>query len=409
MLLGLELLLILLIAGGIAFYLACAFFTYQFFSEKRRKEIGDKSQKAGSLLIANSKSDLQSPLSSPLSPHPSLLPPVSILVPVCGLDAGAWENWSSLCTQNYPNYQVLFGVVDPDDPAVPVIKRLEATYPDKVRLFTGLEPRGINHKDSSLSYLLEETDHDILIFVDSDIRVHADYIQTVTAPLQDEKVGMVTCAYIGYNPQSLGAAIASFGRCFDFIPSLLIARAIDGGLKCAVGTTIATRRDALNIYGGLHLNRIGSDYNLGKRAAQAGYIVALSPYVLESDTGTESVAEVFRRELRWARTIRFNRGAQYYLMIFCYGIVFCVPLLLISEFANWAIALSSVTLIIRYLQVLVAIGSMNAPRLISWLWALPFRDGLSFAIWLVGAYGQKVYWRGRQLRVYEDGLITQWD
>lgn len=421
--LALEILLILLIAGGIAFYLACAFFTYRFFGEKRSQESGAVDQGIGCRV---SGMDLpQPPNPQPLSPippspiahlptHPSTHPPissspVSILVPVCGLDAGAWENWSSLCTQNYPDYDVLFGVVDPDDPAVPVIQQLKATYPDKVRLFTGLEPRGINHKDSSLSYLLEETDHEILIFVDSDIRVHVDYIHTVTAPLADEKVGMVTCAYIGYNPRSLGAAIASFGRCFDFIPSLLIARAIDGGLKCAVGTTIATRRDALHAYGGLHLNRIGSDYNIGKRAAQSGYIVELSPYVLESDTGMESVAEVFRRELRWARTIRFNRGAQYYSMIFCYGIVFCLPLLLVSGFATWAIALSLATLLIRYLQVVVSISSMNAPHLFRWLWALPLRDVLSFVIWLVGAYGQKVYWRGRQLRVYEDGLITQWE
>ncbi|MBF2025470.1 MAG: glycosyltransferase [Oscillatoriales cyanobacterium C42_A2020_001] len=398
MMLALEILLILLIAGGNAFYLACAFFTYRFFGEKRRQGAGVESE------IPSTHSP---PHPSTHSPMPS--PPVSILVPVCGLDAGAWENWSSLCTQNYPDYDVLFGVVDLEDPAVPVIQQLKATYPNKVRLFTGLEPRGINHKDSSLSYLLEETDHEILIFVDSDIRVHADYIHTVTTPLADAKVGMVTCAYVGYNPQSLGAAIASFGRCFDFIPSLLIARAIDGGLKCAVGTTIATRRDALNAYGGLHLNRIGSDYNIGKRAAQAGYIVELSPYVLESDTGTERVGEVYRRELRWARTIRFNRGVQYYSMIFCYGIVFCLPLLLVSGFASWAIALSLATLAIRYLQVLISISSMNAPRLVPWLWALPLRDVLSFVIWLVGAYGQKVYWRGRQLRVYEDGLITQWE
>ncbi|MDX2241686.1 MAG: glycosyltransferase [Leptolyngbyaceae cyanobacterium bins.302] len=394
MVIALQVALVILIAGGIVFYLACAFFTHQFFGNQA---IGGRSQKL------DEKTQAQPP-----TPNPQ--PSVSILVPVCGLDAGAWENWTSLCTQNYPDYEVLFGVVDPNDPAVPMLQELVAHYPNKVRLFTGLEPRGINHKDSSLSYLLEVTPNEILIFVDSDIRVHPDYIHTVTQPLlSNETVGMVTCAYIGYTPQSLGAAIASFGRCFDFIPSLLIARAMDGGLKCAIGTTIATRRTALNHYGGLHLNRIGSDYNLGKRAAQAGYIVELSPYVLESDTGTESIAEVYKRELRWARTIRFNRGAQYYSMIFCYGMVFCLPLLLLTGFAPWAIALTFATGLIRYGQVWISLRSMNAPQLTRWLWALPLRDGLSFLIWVAGAYGQKVFWRGRSLRVYEDGLITQWE
>jgi ceramide glucosyltransferase len=380
-----QVVLVLLIVGGIVFYLACACFTHQFFA-------------------------LRPPSPSLPSPLDSTAPVVSILVPVCGLDAGAWENWTSLCTQNYPQYDVLFGVVDPNDPAVPVLKELTTCYPDKVRVFSGLAPRGINHKDSSLSYLLEETQNEYFIFVDSDIRVHADYIRTVIQPLCDDaKVGMVTCAYIGFDPQSLGAAIASFGRCFDFIPSLLLARALDGGLKCAIGTTIATRRDAFNNYGGLHLNRIGSDYNIGKRAAQAGYIVELSPYILESDTGTESIGEVYQRELRWARTIRFNRGAQYYSMIFCYGIVFCLPLLLLTGFAPWAIALTVATVCVRYGQVWVSLHTMNAPRLKRWLWALPLRDGLSFCIWLAGSYGQKVFWRGRLLCIYEDGLIRQWE
>ncbi len=181
--------------------------------------------------------------------QPPCLPAVSILVPVCGVDAGAWENWSSLCTQYYPSYEVLFGVTDPDDPCIPMVKKLVTAFPDRVRLYSGLKPRGINYKDSNLSYLLEKAQHEVIIFADSDIRVHTDYIQTVTAPLADRQVGLVTCAFIGYNPKALGAAIASTGRCFDFIPSLLIARVLDGGLRCAVGATIATRKSTLTNFG----------------------------------------------------------------------------------------------------------------------------------------------------------------
>ncbi|XGV98926.1 MAG: glycosyltransferase [Leptolyngbya sp. BL-A-14] len=377
----LECLLTFLIGGSIVFYLTCAVFTHRFFR----------------------------PATPGASTANNVKPPVSILVPVCGVDAGAWDNWTSFCLQDYPNYEVLFGVTDPQDPAIPMLQQVVAAYSDRARLFYGLKPRGINYKDSNLSYLLEEARHELIIFADSDIRVHADYIQTVTTPLADEKVGLVTCAFIGYNPQSLGAAIASFGRCFDFIPSLLIARSLDRGLRCAVGATIATRRTTLASFGGLHFNRIGSDYNLGKRAAQAGYRIELSRYVLESDTGNESIAQVFQRELRWARTIRFNRGAQYYSMVFCYGLVYCLPLLLLTGFANWAIALSLTTFLVRCVQVLLAVFSMRCPHLLRWFWALPLRDALNFFVWVMGAFGQGVYWRGRQLRVEGDGLITQWE
>jgi ceramide glucosyltransferase len=376
--LAILLIFLILIVGSIVFYLACTIFTWQF-SNQPLPQMDDR-------------------------PTPG----VSILVPVCGLDEGAWENWTALCHQDYPDYEVLFGVVDPSDPAVPTLNQLANTYPDRVRLFIGLEPRGVNHKDSTLTYLLEEMRHDWIIFIDSDIQVTPDYIRTVTAPLTDPKVGMVTCAFLGHDPQFIGAALASLGRCCEFIPSALIARAIDGGLRFAIGSTIAMRKEALVAAGGLHLNRIGSDYNLGKRTAQAGYRVELSHYLLESDTGSESLSQLFRRELRWARTIRFNRGSIYYTIVFCYGVVFCLPLLLMTNFQSWAILLTCGTIAIRILQAIVAMFSFDCPKLFRWIWLLPFRDLLSLIIWALGAFGNKVYWRGRQLRIEGDGLIQQW-
>lgn len=378
MIIALETLLLVAIGTSMVFYLACALCTIQFFAVRSHLEVSEE-------------------------------PAVSILVPVCGLDAGAWDNWSSLCQQDYGQYEVLFGVMDRQDPAVPVLEKLAATFPQTVRLRVGLQPRGINHKDSNLSYLLEQAQHEMLIFADSDIRVAPNYIRTVIASLADEQIGMVTCAFVGRNPQSMGAAMAAFGRCFDFIPSLLISRLLDGGLRCAIGVTIATRQATLASFGGLHLNRIGSDYNLGKRAAQGGYRVELSRYVLESDTGNEGIREVFQRELRWARTIRYNRGSVYYTLILCYGIVFCLPLLLISGFAPWAMAVSVATCLVRLMQIAIAIWCIDCPRLITWLWALPLREVLSLLVWAMGAFGQRVYWRGRWLRVEGDGLISQWE
>lgn len=371
----LEIILSILIMGSLVFYGACAWLTHQFFANRAATDFG-------------------------------MTEPVSMFVPICGLDEGAWENWSSLCLQNYSNYEVLFGVVDEDDPAIPVLNKLAETYPERVRVFTGLTPRGINHKDSTLSYLLEKSHHEILIFIDSDIQVAPDYIHTVISPLF-QNIDVVTCAYVAHNPQFFAAALAALGRCCDFIPSALIARSLDGGLKFAIGTTIATRRKTLEGFGGLQLNRIGSDYNLGKRAAQAGYKVELSHLVLESDTGRETVWDLFQRELRWSRTIRFNRGAIYYTMIFCYGTVLCLPLLLVSQFAPWAIVLTVATVLIRYLQSAIAAISIDSPDLLKWFWALPLRDFLSLTVWAIGAFGREAYWRGRRLRIEGDGLIQQ--
>jgi ceramide glucosyltransferase len=329
------------------------------------------------------------------------------MIPVKGLDAGAWENWTSLCQQNYPTYEILFGVMNTNDLCVPTLEKLAATYPEKVRLLVGLTPKGFNHKDSILSYLLEKAQYEYIVFADSDIRVDSNYLATIVAPLEKTTVGLVTCAFVGFYPQSLGAALASLGRCADFIPSALLARVLDGKIRFAVGATLVTRQSSLERAGGLQFNRIGSDYNLGKRFVESGYEIVLSRYLLDADTGKESVREVWARELRWARTIRFNRGKQYYGMVFCYGLVYCLLLLLVTGFAAWAVVLTVVTLLIRYAQALIAIQQLGCWRLLGWLWCLPLRDGLSFLIWFLGAFGQKVFWRGRWLEITGDGLIRE--
>lgn len=372
---ALEIMLSILMIGSIVFYVACALLTIQFFS--RTEQFLDTPDVG-----------------------------VSVLVPVCGVDVKAWENWLSICQQNYTNYEVLFGVMNPRDPSIPILKELIEKFPDRTQLLTELEPLGINHKDSNLSYLLAAAQHEVIIFADSDIWVNPEYIRTVTARLANSEVGLVTCVVVGHEPQFLSAALASMGRCVDFIPSLLIAQWLDRGLRCAVGATIATRRSTLAQIGGLQFDRIGSDYDLGKRTAQAGYRVELSHYVLESDTGNETIGQLFLRELRWARTIRCNHGYQYYGMVFCYGTVYCIPLLILSGVAKWAIVLSLITIAIRLVQVGVTVTQMNCLKLLQWLWALPLRDMMSFFVWSIGGFGRSIYWRGRWLQIEDDKLTS---
>ncbi len=370
--------LLLLIAASIVFYIGCAICTWRFFATRRR-------------------------------PTGAADQAVSLLIPVCGLDEGAEQNWASFCQQDYETYEVLFGVMDPQDPAVPVLEQLVARFPDRVQLLRGLEVRGFNHQVSNLIQLLEVAQHEVVVLADSDIRVRPDYLRTVTAPLADRRVGIVTCGYLDPAPKLLGAALASLGRCIDFLPSVLVARALDGGLHFAIGPTIATRKAVLAQLGSLQsvVNRIGSDYHLGQRAAALGYRVELSSYILQNVCGRETISQVFQRELRWARTIRWNRGRQYYGLGCCYGTVYCLPLLLLSGFQSWAVGVCLVTLAIRVLQVMIAIRCLDSPNLLAWLWTLPLRELMSFATWVAGAFGQDIYWRGRRLQVGAGGTLNE--
>jgi ceramide glucosyltransferase len=349
---------------------------------------------------------------SPIEP-PSQRLGVSLIVPVCGEEPSAYENWASLCQQDYENYEVLFGILDPQDPAVPIVKQVIEEMQGKcnaqrLELHFCTEVLGICHKISNLIQLLAIAQYDTIVFADSDIRVTPDYLATVTTPLDDPEVGMVTCGFLDHHPASLGAALGSMGRCIDFIPSVTVAQYLDQGLRFAIGPTIATRRQVLADIGGLEtqLSRIGSDYHLGKLTAEAGYQVIFSPYILENDCGQEKVSTVFQRELRWARTIRFNRGLQYYGLSICYGTICSLLVVLVSGFASWAIILAFSAWLVRYLQALISIWQLKSPGLLPWLWTLPLRDLMSFVIWVVGCFGRRISWRGQRFNVAAEGVIS---
>ncbi len=335
--------------------------------------------------------------------------PVSILIPVCGIDSAALSNWTSFCSQDYLEYEVLFGIKDSDDPAIPILQEIVKRFPERARLFVDLPPKGINYQISNLMYLFDNARYDLIILADSDIEVTADYLKTVTLPFIDPNIGVVTCGYADHYPRFIGAALASLGRCVDFLPSVLVARFLDKGMTFALGPTIATRKTVVNKFGGLQqvVNRIGSDYNIGKMATEVGYKVELSEYILNNDCNADSPWDVFKRELRWARTIRMNRGKDYYGLVFTYGSVYSLLLLLISGFAPYAIYLTIALWAVRLTQAVIAIYRFGCHRLIGWLWLLPLRDGMSFLIWLAGASGNKVYWRGRTLEIGTRGVLSE--
>ena len=383
-----EILIGALLAGCGLFYIACIWATLDFFKPWQPKKI------------------------IPIHDCAVISASVSLMVPICGLDDRAARNWEAFCQQtDCGPYEVLFGIADPQDPAIPILQEIQATYPDRVRLFINLSPRGVNYKDSTLSYLLEAADYEWLIFADSDISVTPHYIQDVMYPLVHHHADVITCAFIARQPKNLSSAIASLNRCCDFIPSALIARRLDGGLRFAIGMTIALHRDTLKRSGGLHLDRIGSDYNLGKRCAQSGAKIELLSSILESDTGNENLHQLYTRELRWSRTIRFNKGNTYHTMLFCFGSVYALILMIVSlhypEIPLWMKQVSFGLVILRYLQAAIACWSMDARQLTAWFPWLLARDCVSFMTWLIGCWGNHILWRGRHLKIESDGIVTQ--
>jgi ceramide glucosyltransferase len=244
----------------------------------------------------------------PLTPVAERLPPVSILKPIRGLEPHAEASFASFCTQEYPEYELLFGTADPNDPAVEAVRRLAERYPAAhVRLIQTSAELGPNRKVCNLHGLAAAARHDLLLVSDSDMRVAPDYLRRVVVPFHDPRVGLVTCPYRGAEPESLPAALEALGIAASFMPGVFVAAL--GVSPFASGSTIALRRETLERIGGFAglVDYLADDFQMGQRVADLGLSVHLSAVVVDSVLGHRAFLETWSRRLRWARTVRACR------------------------------------------------------------------------------------------------------
>jgi ceramide glucosyltransferase len=230
-------------------------------------------------------------------PRPSYTPAVSILKPVRGLDHEMYSAFASHCRQEYAGeFEILFGVSSLGDPALVAVRQLQEEFPDHIiRIIECPELLGANGKVSNLVQMLPHARHPYVVINDSDIVVSPRYLAAVMAgfaPDSEHKrpVGMVTASYRGRahgqprQPPTLGSRMEALGISTDFIPGVLTARFIEGGIHFGLGSTLALSRQALDRIGGLAqlVDYLADDYELGARVAAAGFDVELSSEVVET-------------------------------------------------------------------------------------------------------------------------------
>jgi len=329
------------------------------------------------------------------------LPPVSILKPVRGRDPRFYEAIVSHVRQKYSEFEILFGVGDPADPALEDIARLKREYPDapiSVHLATTQAP---NAKVGVLAELARHARYPVLLVNDSDIVVEPGYLETVTAPLLDPAIGLVTCLYRAA-AQSPASRIEALGIATEFMPSVLVARLL-GVAEFALGSTMVFRASALQQIGGFEAisGYLADDYHLGRSITELGQRVVFAPVVVETDLGAESWRQTWRHQLRWSRTIRVSRPAGYYGYVVTQASLWA--LVAFSAHQWWA---GTFTLAVRMVTgVVVGAGILKDRKVLRDFWLIPIRDLLGFAVWLAGGFGKDVEWRGSRLRLNSDGRI----
>ncbi len=336
-------------------------------------------------------------------------PGVTILKPLKGLDVDLYENLASFCRQDYPNFQIVFGVADADDPAVRVVRRLQADFPH-LRLDLVIDGRvyGTNYKISNLHNMYRRAAHGIIVIADSDIRVTSDYLRRIVAELDDPKVGLVTCLYRGVNTGGLPTFLETLFINTDFALMVLVARIIENPTY-AFGATMALRRSVLNEIGGFLpvANYLADDYQIGHRVAARGYRLALSDLVVETVLSVDSWRRLLDHQLRWARTYRNCRPGGYFGSIFTHGTLWATLNLLYNHFSPVACIVAAVVYMLR-LNTTRIIDNRYVPAPVRFFEALVvlIKDLLVSGIWALCFLGDTVRWSGHEFRVLKDGQMV---
>lgn len=335
--------------------------------------------------------------------------PVSILKPLKGTDPEMYESFRSHCLQDYPEYEIIFGISDPADPAVASVEKLKKEFPQRpIQLVVCPNILGPNVKVSNLEHMVQSARYEHIIVNDSDIRVEPDYLQRIVARLADDRVGMVTCLYRGIAAPTLGSGLEALGISTDFCAGVLAARLLEGGISFGLGSTLAFRRKDLNQVGGFQsiVDFLADDYELGNRIARLGLEVVLSDVVVQTHLPAYSFGEFLSHQMRWARGVRDARLGGYIGLVSTFGLAWALLGLLVSPFAPWSWAVFATVLLLRTIVALAVGNSVLKDRqLLRQLWLLPLRDLIAVGVWIASFWGHTVTWRGDRFELRNGRLI----
>jgi len=339
----------------------------------------------------------------------SFTPPVSNLQPIRGLDHEAYENFASLCRQDYPDYELLFCVSADDSPAVPVIEKLARDFPERqIRILSGAGFNGVNDKVAKLVRLVREARNEVLVINDSDVRVEPSYLRTIVAPLQDENVGAVTCFYAATEDTTFAENLQSVGMMSDFFAGILVSRQLEG-VRFALGTSIATTRAKLAEFGGYEslVNRPGDDFLVGHLISGLGHRVELLPYTVQAVSDYASFPQLVHKRLRWMVVMRHMRPWGHFGLLFTHGLPWALAAVALRPSVTAACAWLGGYLALRA-GMMWTIGIQGLKRRGLWkkMLLIPLWDAFAFLIWLTSFTRRSLRWRDSQYYIRDGELVA---
>ncbi len=345
------------------------------------------------------------------TPSPSL-PPVTIFKPVHGMEEELAANLESFFQQDYPDYEVIFGARDEDNPAVKIAEEIRARYPHvPSRLILSGPPPWPSAKVFSLDKMIAASSRSYFVISDSDVQVAPDFLRNTIPPLLNPKVGLVTCMYRGIPASDFWSRLEALGLSVEMSSGVMVADMMEG-MRFALGPAMAMRRDAIDAIGGIAAvaDYYSDDFELGNRIWAKGYKVILSHHIVRNVLTSRSVIRTLGDQLRWMKSTRYSRPAGHAGTGLTYAMPFGIlGLLAAGALGHWAlgVGLFALACLNRMLQsIIVGWSVAHDPQAVRYCWLYPVRDLLGFAAWAVSYTSRDFYWRGEKYRFGKGGRIA---
>ena len=376
---AIQILLLIPVAGGSVFCLLCVWAAGRFMSAPR--------------------------------PASTYLPPITVLKPVYGLDKGLEDNLLSLCRQDYPDYQIVIGVQRLDDPALPLLRRLEREFAHRITLVVKPSEPVVNGKVQNLVNALAHARHDILIISDSDVRLAPDYLRTIVAPLADPDVGYVCTLYRSVAADRWFEKFELLSLNADFVPSIIFS-AVTGAATFCLGASVAFRNSDLKAIGGMADlgDYLVEDHEMGRRLLALGKRMVLSPHIVEvlADYGSFSVW--WHHQIYWDQNTWAANPVGFALTILTRAVPFALIFAALRGFDLTGLQVFGAALTIRLGTAAIIAGRYLHDREgLKALWLLPLRDVLALASWYIALTRRTFVWRGHRFGLTKSGRIVPRD
>lgn len=365
-------------------------------------------------------------------------PSVTVLKPLKGFNEHTAECLRSWLAQKYGGpVQVLFGVADESDPACDIVRGLLKQFPQAdAALVVAAESLGSNAKVSTLVQLARRAKHDLVCVSDADVCVPADFLANAVVPLRDSSIGLVNCFYELANPTTLAMRWEAIAVNADFWSQVLQSNTLKPQ-DFALGAVMITRRTQLEEIGGFEslLDYLADDYQLGHKIVATGARIELSPVVVQCLDKSMGFREVWKHQVRWARTIRASQPGPYFFSILAnptlwsallalFGNLGSFPLVpdsvlysraLSSQMQNflspihvpWVLIVFAAVLMVRVITAASLQRRLTRTRgALKYWWLVPAKDFLQTAVWAASFLGNTVEWRGRRFRITRGGRLA---